>query len=137
MANSNIFYKTDEEVELIRASNLMVSKTLGLVGELLKPGVSGKVIDARAEEFIRDHGGIPSFKGYGGFPATLCVSKNEAVVHGIPNDEEFKDGDIVSVYLNGEWIIENHSLLKAGTDFNFSTSLLNAGANDLVVFALH
>jgi len=90
---------------LIRASNLMVSKTLSLVGELLKPGISGKKIDAKAEEFIRDNGGVPSFKGYGGFPATLCVSKNESVVHGIPNKEEFKDGDIVSVdcgvYMNG------------------------------------
>jgi methionyl aminopeptidase len=102
---NTIYYKTEEEVELIRASNLMVSKTLGLVGELLKPGISGKKIDAIAESFIRDNGGVPSFKGYGGFPATLCVSVNEAVVHGIPTKDEFKDGDIVSVdcgvYMNG------------------------------------
>lgn len=105
MQKDKIYYKTDEEVELIRASNLMVSRTLGLVGELLRPGITGKKIDAEAEMFIRDNGGIPSFKGYGGFPATLCVSLNEAVVHGIPNKLEFKEGDIVSVdcgvYLNG------------------------------------
>lgn len=105
MSKNTIYYKTDEEVELIRASNLLVSKTLGLVGELLKPGITGKEIDQKAEQFIRDHGGVPSFKGYDGFPATLCVSKNEAVVHGIPNGGEFKDGDIVSVdcgvYMNG------------------------------------
>lgn len=105
MNKNTIYYKTEEEVELIRASNLMVSKTLGLVGELLKPGISGKKIDAIAESFIRDNGGVPSFKGYGGFPATLCVSVNEAVVHGIPTKDEFKDGDIVSVdcgvYMNG------------------------------------
>lgn len=97
LQKNKIYYKTDDEVELIRASNLMVSRTLALVGELLKPGITGKEIDAQAEMFIRDNGGVPSFKGYGGFPATLCVSKNESVVHGIPDDQEFKDGDIVSV----------------------------------------
>ena len=105
MAQHTIYYKTDEEVEYLRASNLLVSKTLALVGELLKPGINGKYIDQQAELFIRDNGGVPSFKGYDGFPATLCVSVNEAVVHGIPGDTEFRDGDIVSVdcgvYMNG------------------------------------
>jgi methionyl aminopeptidase len=105
LRQNTIYYKSDEEIELIRASNLLVSKALALVGEVLRPGITGKEIDAKAEELIRDNGGIPSFKGYDGFPATLCVSKNEAVVHGIPNNETFKDGDIVSVdcgvYMNG------------------------------------
>lgn len=105
MQQNKIYYKTEEEIELIRASNLLVSKTLSLVGEMLKPGVSGKQIDEKAELFIRDNGGVPSFKGYDGFPATLCVSRNEAVVHGIPTDEPFEDGDILSVdcgvYMNG------------------------------------
>ncbi len=92
-----IFYKTDEEVELIRTNCLMVSKTLALVGELIRPGVNGLDIDAQAEQLIRDNGGVPGFKGYRGFPATLCISVNEQVVHGIPSNIEFKDGDIVSV----------------------------------------
>ena len=105
LQQNSIYYKTDEEVEWLRASNLLVSRTLALVGELLKPGVTGKFIDQQAERFIRDHGGVPSFKGYDGFPATLCVSANEAVVHGIPGNAPFRDGDIVSVdcgvYMNG------------------------------------
>jgi methionyl aminopeptidase len=105
LQQNKIYYKTEEEIELIRASNLLVSKTLSLVGEMLKPGVSGKQIDEKAEMFIRDNGGVPSFKGYDGFPATLCVSRNEAVVHGIPGDDPFEDGDILSVdcgvYMNG------------------------------------
>lgn len=93
----NIIYKTDEEIELIRTNCLLVSKALTLVAELIGPGVSGRMIDEQAEQLIRDHGGIPGFKGLYDFPATLCVSSNEQVVHGIPYDKEFKDGDIVSV----------------------------------------
>ncbi len=92
-----VFYKTTEEIELMRESALMVSKTLSLVAGLIKPGVSSKKIDKEAESFIRDNGGIPGFLNYGGFPGTLCISINEAVVHGIPSDYEFKDKDIVSV----------------------------------------
>lgn len=93
-----IFYKTDEEIEAIRESCLLVCKTLAHVGSIVKPGISGAKIDKAAEELIRDHNAIPSFKGYRGFPATLCVSVNEQVVHGIPTkDQIFKDGDIVSV----------------------------------------
>ncbi|MEI6407919.1 MAG: type I methionyl aminopeptidase [Bacteroidota bacterium] len=92
-----VFFKTAEEVELMRNSNLLVSKTLAYVGSLLKPGVTGSEIDRLAEEFIRDHKGRPAFKGYHGFPATLCVSYNDIVVHGIPGKREFKETDIVSV----------------------------------------
>lgn len=92
-----VYYKTPDEIELIRYNCHLVCKTLALVGEMLKPGVKGIDIDKRAEEFIRDHDAKPGFKGYRGFPATLCVSKNEVVVHGIPTDTEFKEGDIVSV----------------------------------------
>ena len=97
MSNSRIFYKTDDEVELIRESCLLVCKTLGLVGELIRPGATGVAIDAQAEQLIRDHGAVPGFKGYRGFPSTLCISVNEQVVHGIPSKIEFKDGDVVSV----------------------------------------
>ncbi len=101
-----VFYKTDEEIEFIRESCLLVCKALAHVAEIIRPGISGAEIDKAAEELIRDHGAVPSFKGYSGFPATLCVSVNEHVVHGIPSpDQIFKDGDVVSVdcgaYLNG------------------------------------
>ncbi|GLR19338.1 type I methionyl aminopeptidase [Portibacter lacus] len=92
-----IHYKTKEEIELIRESCLIVSKTLALVGSILKPGMTGIEIDKKAEEFIRDHKAVPGFKGYRDFPATLCISPNEGVVHGIPVDKEFVDGDIISV----------------------------------------
>ncbi|MFQ5445693.1 MAG: type I methionyl aminopeptidase [Saprospiraceae bacterium] len=92
-----IFYKTDEEIELLRQASLLVCKVLAHVGSRLRPGLNGKNLDKEAEEIIRDHGAEPAFKGYRGFPATLCVSPNEVVVHGIPGDVEFKDGDVVSV----------------------------------------
>ena len=81
----------------MRNANLVVSKTLAHVATMLKPGVTGEIIDKAAEEFIRDHGGKPAFKGYHGFPSTLCVSYNDIVVHGIPGKREFKETDIVSV----------------------------------------
>ena len=101
-----VFYKTDEEIEYIRESCLLVCKALAHVASMIRPGISGAEIDKEAEELIRAHGAVPSFKGYNGFPATLCVSVNEHVVHGIPSqDQIFNDGDLVSVdcgaYLNG------------------------------------
>ena len=100
-----IYYKTDEEIELIRESCLLVSKTLAHVASMIKPGLTGEQIDKEAETFIRDHKAKPGFKGYQDFPATLCISVNEGVVHGIPTQDAFKDGDVVSVdcgsYLNG------------------------------------
>jgi methionyl aminopeptidase len=92
-----IYIKTREEIELMRESALTVSRALGIVARELKPGVSPKYLDKLAEEYIRDSGGVPAFKGYRGFPATLCISINEAVVHGIPNDKPLKEGDIISV----------------------------------------
>ena len=89
--------KTDEEVELIRLSSLLVGRTLAQVAARVQPGVTTLALDAVAEEFIRDHGAEPGFKGYGGFPSSLCTSVNEAVVHGIPNDTPLQEGDIVSV----------------------------------------
>ena len=92
-----IQFKTDEEIELQRLSSLLVGKTLAEVAKAIKPGVKTITLDKIAETFIRDNGAVPGFKGYGGFPATLCISVNDAVVHGIPDDTELKDGDIVSV----------------------------------------
>ena len=92
-----VYLKTDEEIEIIRENNLLVSKTLAEVGKLIKPGVATFTLDKRAEEFIRDHGAKPAFKGYKGFPNTLCTSVNHQVVHGIPSEYELKDGDIISI----------------------------------------
>lgn len=89
--------KTDEEVELIRLSSLLVGRTLAEVAKGIQPGVTTLELDAIAESFIRDHGAEPGFKGYGGFPNTLCTSVNDAVVHGIPNHRPLENGDVVSV----------------------------------------
>ncbi len=92
-----IHLKNEEEIELIRVANQLVSKTLAEVGRAIKPGVTTMSLDTLAEQYIRDNGGIPSFKGYEGFPSTLCVSVNEEVVHGFPSDYVIKEGDIVSI----------------------------------------
>jgi len=92
-----IYLKTDEEIELMRVSNLLVAKTLGEVAKAIKPGVSTLELDKIAEAFIRDNGGTPAFLNYQGFPNTLCTSVNEHVVHGIPNTKPLQEGDIVSV----------------------------------------
>lgn len=92
-----IYYKTNEEIELLQKSNSLVSATLAEVAKAIKPGITTKHLDQLAETFIRDHHGIPAFKGYKGFPYTCCLSVNNAVVHGFANDIPLKDGDIISV----------------------------------------
>ena len=97
-----IFLKTEDEIDLMRAANQLVAKTLTEVGKIVTPGVTTRQLDKVAEEFIRDHGGIPTFLGFPNpsgepFPASICTSVNGQVVHGIPSDEPLKDGDIVSV----------------------------------------
>mgnify|MGYP002607042449 FL=1 len=105
-----IFLKTDDEIELLRQSNLLVGRALAEVAKLIKPGVTTLELDRVAEEFIRDNGAIPTFKGFPNqygqpFPGSICASVNEQVVHGIPNDKPLQEGDIVSVdcgtYMNG------------------------------------
>ncbi|GAO44260.1 type I methionyl aminopeptidase [Flavihumibacter petaseus] len=100
-----IHYKTTAEVELMRESALLVSKTLAAVAAILKPGISTLEVDAFAEKFMVERGATPSFKNYKGYPFTCCISVNDAVVHGFPTDQPLKDGDIVSVdvgvYKNG------------------------------------
>ena len=105
-----VFLKTEDEIELLRKSNLLVGMTLGELAKIIKPGVTTKELDKVAEEFIRDHGAIPTFKGFPNqfgnpFPASICTSVNEQVVHGIPGDVVLRDGDVVSVdcgtYMNG------------------------------------
>lgn len=89
--------KTDEEIEIQRQSSLLVGKTLAEVAKHIEPGVKTSYLDKIAEGFILDHGAVPGFKGYGGFPGTLCISVNDEVVHGIPGERELIDGDIVSI----------------------------------------
>ena len=99
-----IYYKTKDEVELIRKSSLLVSDTLAYVGSLIRPGLTTLELDRKAEEFIRDNGAVPAFKGYKSkgkgipdFPASLCISMNDVVVHGIPSKTEIGEKDVVSV----------------------------------------
>src|SRR5208283_3507589 len=89
--------KTDEEIELLKLSNQLVTKTLAEIAKVIQPEVTTKFLDRIAEQFIRDHHGIPGFLGYNGFPATLCTSINCQVVHGIPGEIVIKEGDIISV----------------------------------------
>jgi methionyl aminopeptidase len=92
-----IYIKTDAEVELMREANQLVSKTLAEVAGHIRPGVTTLQLDSIAEEYIRDNGALPAFKGYAGFPKTLCTSVNDEVVHGIPSGYKLKEGDIISV----------------------------------------
>ncbi len=98
-----IFLKTEDEIELMRAANMLVAATLAEVGKAIRPGVTTAQLDRLAEEFIRDHGAEPTFKGfpnpYGGpFPGSVCTSVNDVVVHGVPSEETvLRDGDIISV----------------------------------------
>lgn len=102
-----IYLKTAEEIELMRESAQLVSKTLGLIAAQINVGVTPLYLDKIAEEFIRDNGGRPGFLGQYDFPNSLCISRNAAVVHGIPNDKPLESGDIVSVdcgvIKNGFW----------------------------------
>ena len=92
-----IYYKSEEEIDLVRESSLLVAKTHAEIARHIKPGISSLKLDVIAEEFIRDNGGEPAFKGYNGFPCTLCASPNEVVVHGIPNNYPIDDGSILSI----------------------------------------
>lgn len=124
-----IFYKTEEEIQLIRESADILGRAHGEVAKEVKVGAKTIDLDKIADDFIRDHGGVPSFKGYNGFPSALCISENEQVVHGFPSEYELKDGDIISIdcgvfykgfhsdsaytYPVGEISPETMSLLKA------------------------
>ncbi|HID95978.1 MAG TPA: type I methionyl aminopeptidase [Candidatus Latescibacteria bacterium] len=100
-----IVLKNEEELRLLRESNRIVAQVLANLGEAIKPGVTTGELDSMAEMLIRERGAIPAFKGYRGFPASLCTSVNEEVIHGIPGSRRLKEGDIISldigVWLNG------------------------------------
>lgn len=93
-----ILLKTQEEIEQIRKSSLLVGRTLAEVGKYIKPGVTTAFLDKIGEQFIRDNGATPVFKGYEGFPSAMCISINDEIVHGFPSDDRFiEEGDIVSI----------------------------------------
>jgi methionyl aminopeptidase len=94
---SKVLYKSQEEIELIRESALLVSATLAEVAKVIKPGITTLALDKLAHDFIKDHGAVPAFLNYGGFPYSLCISPNEQVVHGFPSDYIIKEGDLISV----------------------------------------
>ncbi len=137
-----LYLKTDEEVGLLRESNLLVSRTLGELATLIKPGITTLYLDKIAESFIRDHGATPAFKGYGGFPNTLCTSVNEEVVHGIPSSYILKEGDIISVdcgvILNG-WYGDSAFTFPVGNIraeiqklLDFTRASLEAGVKEAI-----
>jgi methionyl aminopeptidase len=97
MSTKKPVLKTDDEVELIRQSSLLVGKTLAELATRIRPGVTTLELDRVAEEFIRDHGAYPGFLGYNKYPNSICASVNSSVVHGIPNDRPLQEGDIVSL----------------------------------------
>ena len=92
-----IILKSKREVEKLRDAGRVVAETHAFLKELITPGISTGELDRRAEEFLRKQGSIPAFKGYGGFPGSICASINEEVVHGIPGKKQLKDGDIISL----------------------------------------
>ena len=92
-----IIYKTPQEIEIMRQAALVVSRTLGKIAEIIGPGITANQLDALAEDYIRSQDAIPGFKGLYGCPSTLLISTNEQVVHGLPNDRPFENGDVVSV----------------------------------------
>lgn len=132
-----IILKTPEEIELIRISSLLVGDTHAEVARHIRPGVKTSELDKIAETFIRDHGAVPSFKGYGGFPASLCISVNEAVVHGIPGNYEIQPGDVLSVdcgvYKNGFHGDSAYTYLLQGEDIEDKVKLLKITLESLQI----
>jgi len=122
-----IVYKTAEQIELIRESSLLVSRTHAEVAKVIKEGVTTKHLNKVAEEFIRDHQAIPAFLNYNGFPYTLCISLNDQVVHGFPSNYELKSGDIVSVDCG---VIKNKFF--GDSAYTFSIGEISAEAEKLI-----
>ncbi len=118
--NKTIFHKTQAELEVMRESNILVSKALAYLGTILVPGITGTELDKKAEEFIRDHGASPSFKGLYGCPSSILTSVNECVVHGLPTSRPYVETDIVSIdcgaYLNGFHGDSAYTYAFAGVD---------------------
>lgn len=124
---SKIYYKSQEEIELIRISSLLVSKALAEVARIIAPGVTTKQLNDLAETFIKDHGAIPAFLNYNGFPYSLCISPNEQVVHGFPSDYVIQEGDLISVDCG---VIKNN--FYGDSAYTFSIGEVDAEKQQLV-----
>ncbi|MHB1314928.1 MAG: type I methionyl aminopeptidase [Christensenellales bacterium] len=92
-----IILKSNDEIDLMRKAGRLTAQALEYIGKAVRPGITTKELDAMAEQFIRERGGSPSFKNYRGFPATICASVNEQVVHGLPSGRKLKEGDIIGI----------------------------------------
>lgn len=131
-----IIPKTREEIELMRESALIVSKTLGMIATEIKPGVTTLELDRLAEEFIRDHGAVPGFKGLYGCPSTLLTSVNDQIVHGLPTNRPIEEGDIVSVdcgALKNEFYGDHAYTFEIGTVAPETKKLLDVTKESLYV----
>lgn len=130
----SVILKSPGEIEAMKAAGQLSAEVLRKVGELVKPGVSTLELDEFAETYIREHGGIPAFKGYGGFPGTICASVNEQIVHGIPSKKVvLRDGDILSVDTGATvdgWVGDNAWTFAVGkiSEQNESSSRLPRNA---------
>ncbi|PWS26992.1 type I methionyl aminopeptidase [Pedobacter yonginense] len=124
---SKVCYKSLEEIELIRESSLLVSKALAEVAKVIKAGITTNELDKLAYEFILDHGAIPAFLNYNGFPNSLCISPNEQVVHGFPSEYVIQEGDLISVDCG---VIKNNYF--GDSAFTFSIGEIDAEKQRLV-----
>ena len=125
-----IIRKSENEIEAMGQAGRVVADTLALLGESMRPGVTTKELDGIAEEYIRSQGGAPTFKGYHGFPASICASPNSMVVHGIPGEYRIEDGDLLSVdvgvTLNG-FVADSAYTFAVGTISEETQRLLDVG----------
>jgi methionyl aminopeptidase len=124
---SKIYYKSPEEVELIRISSMLVSETLAEVAKIIGPGVTTMQLNKLAETYIKDHGAIPAFLNYNGFPYSLCISPNEQVVHGFPGEYVIREGDLISVDCG---VIKNNFF--GDSAYTFSVGEISADRQKLV-----
>lgn len=123
-----IFLKSAEEAEIIKANGQILGKCHAEVAKLIEPGVTTKELDKLAEQYIRDNGGKPSFKGYGGFPASLCISLNDVVVHGFPNDRPLQEGDVLSIDCG-----VNKNGFHADSAYTYAVGKVSDEVNELLV----
>lgn len=124
----SIFLKSTEEAEIIKANGQILGKCHAEVAKLIQPGVTTKELDKLAEQYIKDHGGKPSFKGYGGFPACLCISLNDVVVHGFPNDRPLQEGDVLSIDCG-----VNKNGFHADSAYTYAIGKVSDDVNELLV----
>jgi methionyl aminopeptidase len=125
-----IIRKSEQEIEAMASAGRVVADTLALLGESMRPGVTTKELDEIAEEYIRSRGGVPTFKGYHGFPASICTSPNSMVVHGIPGEYVIQDGDLMTVDVGvtlGGFVADSAYTFAVGETDDEAQRLLDVG----------